>query len=205
MVYIIGLTGGIGSGKSAVADCFSFHGVPVIDTDVVAHSLTVAGGAAMPDILAAFGDKMLTKDGALDRAAMRTHVFAHPEERKRLEAIIHPLIREAVEKKIQAAALQHPLYLVLVVPLLIESDSYRERVHRIAVVDCPESTQIQRVMQRNGLSRSEVEDILHAQAKREQRLAAADDLIQNDGEISALAPQVALLHQKYCKLAQKVG
>lgn len=205
MVYIIGLTGGIGSGKSAVADCFSFHGVPVIDTDVVAHSLTVAGGAAMPDILAAFGDKMLTKEGALNRAAMRTHVFAHPEERKRLEAIIHPLIREAVEKKIQAAALQHPLYLVLVVPLLIESDSYRERVHRIAVVDCPESTQIQRVMQRNGLSRSEVEDILHAQAKREQRLAAADDLIQNDGEISALAPQVALLHQKYCKLAQKVG
>lgn len=205
MVYIIGLTGGIGSGKSAVADCFSFHGVPVIDTDVVAHSLTVAGGAAMPDILAAFGDKMLTKEGALDRAAMRTHVFAHPEERKRLEAIIHPLIREAVEKKVQAAALQRPLYLVLVVPLLIESDSYRERVHRIAVVDCPESTQIQRVMQRNGLSRSEVEDILHAQAKREQRLAAADDLIQNDGEISALAPQVALLHQKYCKLAQKVG
>lgn len=205
MVYIIGLTGGIGSGKSAVADCFSFHGVPVIDTDVVAHSLTIAGGAAMPDILAAFGDKMLTKEGALDRAAMRTHVFAHPEERKRLEAIIHPLIREAVEKKIQAAALQHPLYLVLVVPLLIESDSYRERVHRIAVVDCPESTQIQRVMQRNGLSRSEVEGILHAQVKREQRLAAADDLIQNDGEISALAPQVALLHQKYCKLAQQVG
>ena len=205
MVYIIGLTGGIGSGKSAVADCFSFHGVPVIDTDVVAHSLTVAGGAAMPDILAAFGDKMLTKEGALDRAAMRTHVFAHPEDRKRLEAIIHPLIREAVEKKIQAAALQHPLYLVLVVPLLIESDSYRERVHRIAVVDCPESIQIQRVMQRNGLSHSEVEDLLHAQAKREQRLAAADDLIQNDGEISALAPQVALLHQKYCKLAQQVG
>lgn len=206
MSYLVGLTGGIGSGKSAVADLFAAHQVPVIDTDAVSHMLTAAGGAGMPSIRAAFGEHMITPDGALDRVAMRAHVFAEPEARQRLEAILHPLIRAEVERRISVEnSRSHQPYLILVVPLLIESSTYRQRVQRIAVVDCSEATQIRRVMARNGLSQNEVEQILQAQATRAERLAVADDVIENEGQLAALAPQVACLHDKYLALARNVG
>jgi dephospho-CoA kinase len=200
--YVVGLTGGIGSGKSAAADLFAAHGVAVVDTDAIAHALSKAGGAAMPAIRAEFGAAVVAADGALDRAAMRAIVFADPGARKRLEAILHPMIRAESERQLAAAAAP---YAMLVVPLLIESGSYRERVDRVAVVDCREETQIARVMSRNGLARAEIERILAAQATRAERLAAADDIIDNDGEIAALPPRIERLHADYLALARRIG
>ncbi len=181
MTWVVGLTGGIGSGKSAAADLFATHGIPVIDTDAIAHALTKGGGAAMPLIRAGFGDAVVAADGALDRAAMRAMVFADESTknpaRKRLEAILHPLIRGESERQLTAAASTAP-YAILVVPLLIESGDYRKRVNRIAVVDCAEATQITRVMSRSGLARPEIERILAAQATRSERRAAADDWLR---------------------------
>jgi dephospho-CoA kinase len=202
VTWVVGLTGGIGSGKSAAADLFAAHGAAVIDTDAIAHDLTKPGGGAMPLIRAGFGDGVAAADGALDRAAMRAVVFADPPARKRLEAILHPLIREESERQLAAAATP---YAILVVPLLIEAGDYRKRVNRIAVVDCAEATQIARVMSRSGLARPEIERILAAQATRAQRLAAADDVIDNDGELAALAPQIERLHGNYLALAQRLG
>lgn len=202
MSFVVGLTGGIGSGKSAVGRLFEDRGIAVIDTDAIAHQLTTPGGAAMPAIRAAFGDAVATPDGALDRAAMRAIVFADPPARKRLEGILHPLIREESERRLAGA--DSP-YAILMVPLLVESGSYRERVSRVAVVDCDVETQIARVMQRNGLARAEVERILAAQATRAQRLEAADDVIDNDGALAALDPQIARLHETYLALAGRFG
>lgn len=200
MSFVVGLTGGIGSGKSAVADLFSALGVPVIDTDAIAHELTTVRGAAMPALRHAFGDAVMTPEGALDRAAMRSLVFADPAARQRLEAVLHPLIRQESDRRIRAESADGAAaYVVLMVPLLIESGAYRERVKRIAVVDCEEETQIKRVMARSELSRAEVLRILQAQATRAQRLAAADDVIANDGELALLGPQVAQLHKEYVK------
>lgn len=204
MSYVVGLTGGIGSGKSAAADLFAERGVAVIDTDVIAHALTKVGGAAMPLIRAEFGDEVVNGDGALDRAAMRAMAFADPSARKRLEAILHPLIRSESERQLAAASAGAP-YAMLVVPLLIEAGDYRKRVNRIAVVDCAEATQIARVMRRSGLARPEIERILAAQATRSERLAAADDLIDNDGDIAALPPQVERLHANYLALSRRFG
>jgi len=202
MTYVVGLTGGIGSGKSAVGDLFAARGIAVIDTDAIAHELTAPGGAAMPAIRAGFGADAVNAEGALDRAAMRAIVFADPTARKRLEAILHPLIRDEGERRLAAA---EPPYAVLMVPLLVESGDYRRRVDRVAVVDCREETQIARVIRRNGLARAEVERILAAQASRDQRLAAADDVIDNDGALDALAPQVEALHRSYMALARPLG
>lgn len=206
MTWVVGLTGGIGSGKSAAADLFAAHGIPVVDTDAIAHELTAPGGAAMPAIRAGFGDGVVAADGALDRAAMRAIVFADESTktpaRKRLEAILHPLIRAESERRIAAAASP---YVILMVPLLVESGSYRERVNRVAVVDCREETQIARVMSRNGLARAEIERILAAQATRAERLAAADDIIDNDGDIAALPPRIERLHGEYLALARQFG
>lgn len=202
MSFVVGLTGGIGSGKSAVGRLFEDRGIAVIDTDAIAHQLTTPGGAAMPAIRAAFGDAIATPDGALDRAAMRAIVFADPPARKRLEGILHPLIREESERRLAGA--DSP-YAILMVPLLVESGSYRERVSRVAVVDCDVETQIASVMQRNGLARAEVERILAAQATRAQRLEAADDVIDNDGALAALDPQIARLHETYLALAGRFG
>ena len=204
MTYIIGLTGGIGSGKSAVADLFAAHGVAVVDTDAVAHALTTPGGAAMPAIRAEFGDGVVGPDGALDRAAMRRIVFADPAARKRLEAILHPMIRSESERRVTAGALHAP-YVILMVPLLVESGDYRTRVDRIAVVDCAEATQIARVMSRNKLAREEVERILAAQATRAERLAAADDVIDNDGSLTDLPHRIERLHRQYLDLSCCVG
>ena len=198
MSYVVGLTGGIGSGKSAVADLFAQRGVAVIDTDAIAHALTVAGGAAMPAIRAEFGDAVASAGGALDRAVMRTMVFADATARKRLEAILHPMIRAEGERQLLASATGSP-YAILVVPLLVESGDYRKRVNRVAVVDCAETTQVARVMRRNGLSGSEIERMLAAQATRAERLAAADDIIENDGALADLPPRIERLHRQYVR------
>jgi dephospho-CoA kinase len=201
--FVVGLTGGIGSGKSAAADLFAERGAAVIDTDAIAHAMTRPGGAAMPAIRAEFGDEVVSADGALDRAAMRALVFADPSARKRLEAILHPLIRGECEDRLAASA--GAPYAILVVPLLIEAGDYRKRVNRIAVVDCAETTQIARVINRSGLDRPEIERILAAQATRSERLAAADDIIDNDGDLAALPVQIERLHALYLALARQFG
>lgn len=202
MGYVVGLTGGIGSGKSAVARLFAERGITVVDTDAIAHALTAPGGAAMSAIRAEFGDDVVSTDGALDRAAMRAVVFADPAARKRLEAILHPMIRGESERQLSANPANSP-YAILMVPLLVESGDYRKRVDRIAVVDCAETTQIDRVVSRNGLARDEAERILAAQATRAERLAAADDVINNDGALAELPAQVERLHAHYLALARR--
>ena len=234
---VIGLTGGIGSGKSAAADCFAALGVTVVDTDAISHELTAAGGAAMPAILATFGSAMLTAEGALNRIAMRQRVFTEPAARLQLEAILHPLIRETSQRRVElarqrmvstnsldssvgadetttktkttmqqggrakdalcAVACDDTPYVVLVVPLLVESKNYRERVNRVLVIDCPEETQITRTMARSAMSRDEVLRVLASQATRAQRLAAADDVIDNDGSLAQLQQRVAALDAAY--------
>lgn len=191
---VIGLTGGIGSGKSTVADLFAAQGIVVVDTDVIAHALTAPSGEAMPEIVAAFGVEVLSPLGALDRAAMRRRVFADPTARKRLEAILHPRIRQQAER---SCAQAQSAYVLLVVPLLIESGDYRRRVDRVLVVDCAETTQIARVSVRSGLSPEEVRAIMATQVSRAERLAAADDVIVNEGGLGELSAQVMALHAQY--------
>ncbi len=198
MPFVVGLTGGIGSGKSAAADAFAALGASIVDTDRIAHELTAPGGAAIPPIRAAFGPDVIAADGALDRAAMRRRVFADPAEKTRLEAILHPRIREEGARRTAAAA---GPYVVLVVPLLVESGGYRDRVDRVAVVDCPESLQVARVVARSGLSPEEVHRIMAAQASRDERLAAADDVIVNDAGLEKLRARVAELHRSYLAMA----
>ena len=199
MSFVVGLTGGIGSGKSTVADLFATFGAAVVDTDIISRELTGERGAAMPDIRAEFGPDVGLANGALDRAAMRRLVFSDASAKGRLEAILHPLIRRESEARC-AAATTAP-YVLLVVPLLVESSAYREQIQRILVVDCEEETQISRVMARSGLSRDDVRAIMATQASRGQRLAAADDVLLNNGDRQALGPQIRVLHQRYLDLA----
>lgn len=196
--FVVGLTGGIGSGKSAAADRFAAHGIAVVDADAIAHELTAADGAAMPALRAAFGRDVAAAGGALDRPRMRRLAFADPAVRRRLEGILHPLIRELAAERCRAA--DSP-YVILAVPLLVESGSYRERCDRIVVVDCPEVLQIARVMARNGLGEAEVRAILATQAARGQRLAAADDVLANDGDLATLEARIGDLHQRYLLMA----
>jgi dephospho-CoA kinase len=194
----IGLTGGIGCGKTTVANMFAALGASVVDTDLIAHSMTVAGGPAMAAIRATFGDAYVAADGALDRAAMRALVFSDPAAKQRLEAILHPLIRAGAEAQGAAAT---GAYVIYVVPLLIESGNWHQRVARVLAIDCPEQMQIARVMARNGLQESQVKAIMATQVSRQQRLAAADDVITNVDGIAALAPQVAALHEIYLAIS----
>lgn len=198
MPFTVCLTGGIGSGKSTVAREFEALGIAVIDTDALAHSLTAPKGAAIPAIRAGFGERYLTADGALDRKAMRELVFSDPASRRRLEAILHPMIREESERLAAAAP---SAYVILMIPLLVESGRPRDRCRRILVVDCAEEEQIRRVMDRSGLARAEVEAILASQATRAQRLAVADDVIDNSGDPASLPTRVAALHREYFTLA----
>lgn len=206
MNYVVGLTGGIGSGKSAAAEAFAALGAACVDTDAIAHVLTAPGGGALPALRQTFGPDLLTADGTLDRAVLRRRVFADPAARKRLEAILHPLIAaEADRQACRAASADFP-YVVLVVPLLVETGAWRARIDRIAVVDCPEPTQIARVMARSALTRAEVEAIIAAQATREERLAIADDVIANAGGLAELQARVAELHVVYLReAAHKAG
>ena len=178
----IGLTGGIGSGKSTVSQMLQARGAAVMDADVIARSVTAPQGAAMAAIAHTFGPAFVTADGALDREHMRTHVFSHPHAKQALEAIIHPLVAQETQRQAQVAIGNGHHTLVFDVPLLVESGArWRTQMDRILVVDCLEETQIQRVMARSGLSREAVQAIIAAQAPRAQKLTAADWVIFNDG------------------------
>jgi dephospho-CoA kinase len=196
--FVVGLTGGIGSGKSAAADEFAALGATIVDTDAIAHELTGRGGAAIPEIAQRFGADFVA-GGALDRKKMRDHVFADPAAKRRLEDLLHPMIREESARRIAAAA---GPYVVHVVPLLIESPDYRRRVNRVLVVDVPEETQLERVRRRSGLTTDEVQAIMRTQVPRAERLAAADDVIDNSRARDAMRKQVAALHQKYLQFTK---
>ena len=194
---VVALTGGIGSGKTSVSTRLAELGAAVIDTDLLAHALTQPDGEARPAIAAAFGPGVIAADGGLDRAAMRRLAFADPQARRRLEAILHPLIhaRLAAELRQVAAA-----YAVLVIPLLFET-GWTDIADRILVVDLPEDQQIARVMRRNGLGEAEVRQIIATQVSRATRRAGADDLIENEGDLEALRGQTDRLHRDYLRLA----
>lgn len=200
MLLRIGLTGGIGSGKTQVANWLRDFGATIVDTDVIAHALTAPDGLAIDPIRTAFGDQAINGQGALDRDYMRRLVFENPVERQRLESILHPLIGHEVQLQ-AAAATGH--YVVFVVPLLVESGRWLNRLDRVCVVDCDEQTQVTRVQARSGLSLERIHQILAAQATRPERLAAAHDVIDNSADISMeqLQSQVLVLHQQWCNLA----
>ena len=197
MAFVVGLTGGIGSGKSSAADEFARLGATVVDTDVIAHELTGQGGAALAQIERLFGTDFL-ESNALNRKKMREHVFSNPAAKKELEALLHPMIREESARRIAAAA---GPYVVYVVPLLVESGDPRRGVNRVLVVDAPAEAQLARVRMRSALGADEVSAIIAAQAGRAERLAAADDVIDNSGTPDALRKQVAALHRKYLQFA----
>ena len=200
-MFRLGLTGGIGSGKTQVANLLADLGASVIDTDLIAHQLTAAGGRAIEPIQKAFGDEVIEASGALNRARMRELVFAEPARRAELEAILHPLIGQTARQEAEQAV---GLYVVFVVPLLVESGRWRQQIDRLCVVDCDQETQIERVRTRNGIELITIQRILAAQATREQRLAVADDVIDNSKTVSleVLKKQVLVLHQGWCNLAK---
>jgi dephospho-CoA kinase len=199
MPFVVGLTGGIGSGKSAAAEEFARLGAAVVDTDAIAHELTAAGGAAIEEVRRALGGEYIDAAGAMDRAKVRARVFSDPAARAQLEAVLHPRIRAESERRIAAASAP---YVVHVVPLLLESGGYRRRVARVLVVDCAPEQQAARVRRRSGLADEEIRRIIAAQMPRAERLAAADDVIDNSGGIDALHKQVATLHARYLELAR---
>ena len=191
--FVVGLTGGIGSGKSTVAELFAARGATLVDTDVIAHELTAPAGAAIDAIRARFGDGVLRADGGLDRDAMRARAFDDPHARRALEAILHPMIRAESDRRLGDAT---GPYAIHVVPLLVESGN-AGRFDRVLVVDCPVQVQIERVQRRSGLGIEQIESRLAAQASREARLAVADDVIDNGGSADALPAQVDALHRRY--------
>lgn len=192
--YCHGLTGGIGSGKSTVAQFFAELGVRVIDTDLISHQLTQANGAAIPEIQKAFGSAFVNAEGALERRKMRELVFADNDAKRRLEAILHPLILSTAQT-LAASATNAP-YTLVVVPLLLESARYRDWLQRIIVVDCPETLQLTRTMRRGNLSEPDVLAIMQQQITRARRLEAADEIIHNDGQLDTLRAQVQALHSR---------
>src|SRR5574340_1540317 len=195
---IIGLTGGIGSGKSTVAALFAEHGAGIIDTDAIAHRLTQADGEAIAAIRAAFGSDYLTDDGALDRAKMRGLIFSDADAKQRLERILHPLIFE--QARAQLRKLHASPYILVVVPLLPESRNFRQLVQRVLVVDCDEDTQVARVIGRSRMTEAEVRAIITRQTPRADRLRLADEVIRNDAGLDSLAEQVAVLHERYSRM-----
>lgn len=198
MPFCVGLTGGIGSGKSSAARLFQELGAGVVDVDDISHDLTRPGGAGIPEIARQFGQNFISANGSLDRARMRELVFRNSLAKARLEAILHPLIgRQA--RDLVASATQP--YVLLVVPLLLETTAYPDLTQRIAVVDCTEQTQIERTMRRSQLSEAAVRAIMAAQLSRQDRLTRADDVLRNDGDEDELRQQVAKLHQRYLELA----
>ncbi|QIK39261.1 dephospho-CoA kinase [Caldichromatium japonicum] len=195
--YTVALTGGIGSGKSTVAQGFAELGAGVIDTDAIAHELTTPQGPAIAPILAAFGPMILSAEGWLDRACLRRIVFADPEARRRLEAILHPMIERVMLERLQSLNAD---YVLLVIPLLFETGQERH-ADRVLVVDVPETIQVARVMARSGLSAEEVQRIIAVQLPRHERIARAHDLIDNSGAPQDLEPQIQRLHAQYLRLA----
>jgi len=193
-IPLVGLTGGIASGKSTVAELFSALGIDIIDTDHLAHLITGPGGAAIPAIIETFGEAYIEEHGALNRVRMRADVFKVPEHRKQLEEIMHPLIRDAVEHKLASV---HSTYAMVVVPLLYESQFFQNRLDRLLVVDCEEEIQYQRALKRTGMTSEILGGIVKAQANRVQRLSIADDVIKNDADLDGLKRQVEAMHLQY--------
>ena len=199
-IPLIGLTGGIGSGKTAVSDLLGKLGAGVIDTDLISHQITAPGGKAIPLITKEFGADFIDPQGALDRPKMRALVFADSNARQALEKLTHPLIQQETAKQAFELAKSGAPYLVFVVPLLIESGSWVNLIDYLIVVDCPEETQIQRVMHRSNMTRLDVENILKAQTSRKVRLAAANAVIENQGSLDELKSEVLRLHQELLKI-----
>ncbi|GAB7216315.1 dephospho-CoA kinase [Dickeya oryzae] len=197
MAYIVALTGGIGSGKSTVAQGFASLGATIVDADVIAREVVAPGQPALATIVEYFGPEILQPDGALNRSALRERIFSNPEDKRWLNALLHPLIQKETRRQLAAATTSYALW---VVPLLVENQ-LQGKAHRILVVDVPLETQLQRTMSRDGVSRAQAENILASQASREQRLACADDIIDNNSNPSLLAPRIAALHQHYLELA----
>lgn len=197
-MFLIGLTGGIGSGKSTAAQHFRELGVDVVDVDAVSRSVTAAGGAAIGAVREAFGDEAVDASGAMNRAYIRELVFDNPSERKRLESILHPIIQKESLRQVEAAA---SAYCVVDVPLLFESRFWSKRVNRILVIDVPQEVQIERVKLRNGLTEERILSIIRAQTPRGDRIALADDIVINTLGKEDLQRAVELLHQKYLSVA----
>lgn len=200
MALIIGLTGGIGCGKSSACKAFSALGIDVIDTDQIAHELTQHNGTAIPAIRNLFGDEYITSDGALDRMKMRKLVFTDSNWRIKLEKLLHPLILEVTTQRIQHCKSS---YVIVAIPLLFETNDYDHLIHRVLVVDCDERLQIARTMARNHLSAEEVKAIMAAQVDRRQRLERADDIIINNQDLDHLRAQVVCMHRKYIILSSQ--
>lgn len=192
---VVGLTGGIGSGKSTVADLFAELGVAIVDTDDIAHWLTRTGGDAIPALRAEFGERYIGCDGALDRVAMRKLVFSDNAAKQRLERLLHPLILAKTETEL--GRIDAAPYTILVVPLLAQTPAFRKLVRRVLVVDCDEATQLARIVRRSRLNEAEARAIVASQTPRIERLALADDVICNDGDLDSLADQVDALHRNY--------
>lgn len=197
MAYVVGVTGGIGSGKTTVANLFAEKGIEVIDADVIARQVVEPGTEGLKAIAEKFGATMLNQDGTLNRTALREHVFSHPQDKNWLNGLLHPQIRQ--EMMTQTARATSP-YCLLVIPLLVEN-GLQSLCQRVLVVDVSEATQIARTVQRDQVSPEQVENILAAQASRAQRLEAADDIIVNETDSTALSEQVETLHRQYLALA----
>ncbi|SFL57858.1 dephospho-CoA kinase [Nitrosomonas communis] len=199
MPLIIGLTGGIGCGKSTATKYFAAHGIDIIDTDEIAHELTLPGGKAMSLIKKTFGTIFISKDGSLDRGKMRELVFSNPIFKNKLEAILHPLIYQEVVRRIRLAT---SAYILIIVPLLLEAKAFHELVHRILVIDCTEQLQISRTIARSKLDEQEIHAIMATQVSRKERLTQADDIIINDQDLDHLHKQIEILHLKYLALSR---
>ncbi|BAE73736.1 Dephospho-CoA kinase [Sodalis glossinidius str. 'morsitans'] len=195
--YIVALTGGIGSGKSTVANTFAALGVPLVDADVIAREVVQPESAALRAIVQRFGPAMLSADGSLDRAALRARIFSDPAEKTWLNGLLHPLIQRQTEQQLRSARAPYVLW---VVPMLIENN-LQQRANRVLVVDVDRERQIARTISRDGVSREQVENILAAQVSRQRRLACADDIIDNSGRPEEITDRVATLHQRYLALA----
>ncbi len=200
-IFSVGLTGGVGSGKSTIAGMLLRHGAGIVDADAIAHEITQAGGAAVESIRTAFGADAITGDGALDRAWMRARAFGDPAARRTLEAILHPLIRQASDARSAEHAAAGAPYVVFVIPLLVESGDARARFDRILVIDCSEATQIARVCERPGIDAKIAKAILAAQVPRSERLAVADDVLFNEAPLAEIEERVGRLHARYLALA----
>jgi dephospho-CoA kinase len=197
--YLVGLTGGIGSGKSTVANLFGEQGARIVDTDLISHQLTQANGAAIPAIRSTFGDDFIDSQGALNRNKMRELIFTAPAEKLRLESILHPLIHMLTRQ--QASSPSDAPYTLVVVPLLFESGRYADWLQHVIAVDCPEEMQISRTMRRSKLDESAVRAIMAQQIRRDERMRLADETLRNNGTLDDLKKQVIEMHNRLCALA----
>ncbi|CAN1498265.1 CoaE Dephospho-CoA kinase [Methylophilaceae bacterium] len=199
-MQVVVLTGGIGSGKSEAAKQFATLGVPVVDVDAIAHQLTAKGQALLGQIQLLFGADFLLTDGSLDRAKLAHQVFAHPEQRLKLENLMHPAIYEAAMQQLKENAKNSTApYQILVIPLYFESTRYHEVADKVLVIDCPVALQIERAMQRNGSTAASVKAVMQAQVSRARRLEGADEVLDNQGNLTALQKKVGLIHKKFIK------